>query len=185
MIYHKNTQQGFALLMSLVIVGVVISVALSLIEITIKQVRLSTTGRDSESAFYAANGGAECMQYHRRTDFASFEAQTNNVSVSCFGDTDTANGASLGAGIFRYDYELNWSVEKRCSKVTMITLNSNPGDPAVTLNDVPTVIPSYPDDDFICPGGGRCTIMSVKGYSATCANINNAGVVEREVLLEL
>ena len=46
-------------------------------------------------------------------------------------------------------------------------------------------INGYESDDKVCQAGERCTIMSVVGYSSACNATSTAGVLKREILLEL
>jgi len=57
----QPTEKGFALLMTLLIISVVLSVALTTLSLSIKQTRLATDTRDAEVAFHAANAGLECL----------------------------------------------------------------------------------------------------------------------------
>lgn len=193
MLNHKQ-QSGFALLMTLVIVSAVISIGLTLLELTIKQLRLATNAKDSENAFHAANAGVECLRYWRLTSATAFENGTGDtVPMTCFGSgavnptmTDLSAGSEL---LFQYDVEFSWTAggAQRCSKIRFITLSSDPTSGGVTLASVPTYIPSYPGTNKTCPAGGRCTIASVQGYNQTCSIVSDGsiGTVQREVLLEL
>lgn len=189
--HHNATQSGFALLMTLVVVSVVISVGLTLIELTIKQLRLSTLAKDSEIAFHAASAGVECIRYWRLASSTEFEnGLGNTVPVNCFETgvrpvtmTDLSPGAEL---IFKYDVEFSWGVAgARCSRASFITLSSDPASTGVTLTNVPSYLTGYPNTDKTCQAGGLCTIVSVRGYNQPCTNIGALGTVEREVLLEL
>jgi len=189
MTHHKNEQAGFALLLSLVVVGVVVSVALTLLDLTIKQVRLAEGAKNSESAFHSANAGAECARYWRQTASDNFENGTGgSVGISCFGVAGNAvvTATNLGAGMYKYSYDLAWQTGvNRCSKVTMITMSSEPDSAGLTLNTIQTHIPSYPSTTKTCQPGGKCTVLSVKGYNRTCLANFPLGTIEREVLLEL
>ncbi len=190
--HHKCTQTGFALLMTLVVVSVVISVGLTLIELTIKQLRLSTGAKDSEIAFHAANAGVECVRYWRLASSTQFEnGAGNTVPMNCFGaGVSPVTMADLSPGselIFKYDVEFTWGATgaQRCSKATFVTLSSDPASTGVTLTNVPTHIIGYPNTNKSCQAGGLCTIVSVRGYNQPCTNVGALGTVEREVLLEL
>ncbi len=189
MVHLKTQESGFALLLSLVVVGVVVSVALTLLDLTIKQVRLAEGAKNSESAFHSANAGAECARYWRHSYSTNFENGTgDSVPVSCFGVSGSVvvNKANISTGIDKYSFDLAWQTgTHRCSKVTMITMSSDPDSAGLTLNNVPSHIPSYPTNDKTCFPGGKCTIMSVKGYNRACAANFPLGTIEREVLLEL
>src|SRR6056297_3030355 len=93
---NTQSQSGFALLVSLIVVSVVVSVGLVLLDVTIKQLRLSSNSTDSEIAFHAANAGMECAQFWRRDlsdaiqgdQFASTPEPSgaNMPNVICFDD---------------------------------------------------------------------------------------------------
>jgi hypothetical protein len=192
MSYRNTTKQGFALLMTLVIVSVVISIGLTLLELTVKQLRLATGSKDSENAFHAANAGMECARYWRLASSTEFENGTGStVPMSCFNSavtrpTQTSRGGA-GELVFQYDVQFTWGATgaQRCSKITFITLSSDPASAGVTLPGVATYIPGYPYADKTCIAGGRCTIVSSQGYNQPCSAIGTIGTVQREVLLEL
>ncbi len=56
-------QKGFTLLFAVLVSTLVLSVGASIISIALRQLILSSTGRDSQYAFYAANTGIECAYY--------------------------------------------------------------------------------------------------------------------------
>lgn len=58
----KN-DKGFTLLFSILVSVLILSVGTSMISITLKQLILSGSGRESQFAFYAANTGIECALY--------------------------------------------------------------------------------------------------------------------------
>jgi hypothetical protein len=58
---HK--QKGFTLLFAILVSTLVISIGATIISIAIRQTILSSTSRESQFAFYAANTGLECAFY--------------------------------------------------------------------------------------------------------------------------
>ena len=54
--------------MSLIVVSVVISIGLVVLDLTLKQLRLSTNSKDSETAFHATNAAMECARYWRNEE---------------------------------------------------------------------------------------------------------------------
>ena len=195
--YHKHAQPpaGFALLITLIVVSVVVSIGLTLLDLTIKQIRLSSGSKDSEIAFHAANAGVECARYWRRVEQDDFETGAT-ASLGCFGQGNI-NVASIDRGggtddVYEYNFQFTGgSLNDRCSVVKMITISSDPNATpdvngfAVVLANVPALIPGYPETSKGCQPGGRCTIISSQGYNKSCGNINIIGTVQREVLLEL
>ena len=196
---NLNRQRGFALLMSLLIIGVVISVTMAIVELSLKQLELSVSSRDSEIAFAAANAGMECAKLIRRSASTTIESGANTTfdcfeTISSVGNTGSTihiqSGGSNGS-VYRYQPAIDWSGSDRCSDIDMVTMvvNSDAGGPLVIggggNNSLKKVFSGYPNDTKTCEPGGNCTIVSVKGYSAKCAEKANSGTLMREILLEL
>jgi Tfp pilus assembly protein PilX len=188
MTHHKLLNQGFALLMSLIVVSVVVSIGLTVIDLTLKQVRLSTNSKESETAFHAANAALECARYWREENAINFEAG-ENISISCFGAasvniTPTAIVPDSGTAS-QYTFESSWGTPIRCSEVKMLLINASPTATS-TVTGMSTLILGYPyGNEKKCGPGGRCTVLSARGYSKACTDKGLTGTVQREVLLEL
>lgn len=56
----KNTQSGFAMLFTVLIISIILSLAIGISSITFKQNLLSSIAKDSQAAFFAADSGIEC-----------------------------------------------------------------------------------------------------------------------------
>lgn len=82
-----NKNQGIVLLYAVLMVSIVLTVSLSLLNITLKQIILSATNRDSKIAYYAADSALQCAMY-----WDSF-AEIAGSAVYPFGsfDDDTGN----------------------------------------------------------------------------------------------
>ncbi len=198
----KNSESGFALLMTLIVVTVVISIGLSVLDLSIKQVRLSTNARDSEIAFHAANAGMECARFWRRSGSDEME-KGQSFPITCFSNTvtptqvnamnttinevwevmNTADGEA-----YRYSYAISWGeFAPRCSQITTLvassTASSVPGAKLVIPN-MKTLVPGYPGETKDCNAGERCTVISVRGYNKACSSVSQYGTVQREVLLQ-
>lgn len=63
MIQKLRSRRGFTLLLAALVASIVLSLGSSIFLIAKKQVTLSSLGRDSQFAFYAADTGAECALY--------------------------------------------------------------------------------------------------------------------------
>src|SRR3989344_3569012 len=59
----KTDRRGFTLLLSALIASIVLVLGASIFQIAQKELTLSSIGRDSQFAFYAADTGAECALY--------------------------------------------------------------------------------------------------------------------------
>lgn len=58
-----GARAGFVLLYAVMTSTIILAVGVSIISIALKQLSISTLGRESQYAFYAANTGAECALY--------------------------------------------------------------------------------------------------------------------------
>lgn len=202
---------GFALLITLLVVGVVLAVGAVLLDLTIKQVQLSSTAKDSEIAFHAANAGMECARFMRRAEGAAMN-RGEEVIASCFGSSDTISLADIlnletetdtspgstethvsssddDGDAYYYPYEFTWSQggNERCTRIDTIVASSTAMGGGVEIENMRWLIPSYPEspDTKLCEAGARCTVISVRGYNQPCSQVNTSyGTIEREVLLE-
>lgn len=196
--FHSTRERsGFALLMTLIVVSVVISIGLSVLDLSIKQVRLATNSRDSEAAFHAANAGVECARYTRRVNSNRME-NGQSITPLCFGSSASPNsvvevtsGVSGDGEVYKYTYNISWgtTADPRCTEVvTMVaTATAMVGGSAgagLTTNNMRTHIPAYTANSWRCEAGERCTVLSVQGYNRGCSASYGFGTVEREVLLQ-
>jgi Tfp pilus assembly protein PilX len=189
----EHSEQGFALLMTLIVVTVVISIGLSVLDLSIKQVRLSTNARDSEVAFQAANAGMECARYTRRILSSSMENGTA-ISPSCFPGgslssnavTEIVSNVTGDGDVYKYDYSLTWGgTATRCSQVTTLVASSSVSGAGLVIGGMTNLVPGYPSGaSKTCAAGERCTVISVRGYNKPCNSVSAYGTVQREVLLQ-
>ena len=194
-------EQGFALLITLVVVGVVLAVGLSILDLSIKQVRLSSNAKDSEVSFHAANAGMECARYVRRVNSNKMEIG-EDITPDCFGSTaavtsgnqlpNSGAGMHISAGdgeALFYTYDIGWgSPADRCTRVdTLVASTSITSASDLQIDNVSSALPGFPDASKKCEPGARCTVISVRGYNKSCAALgagSTYGIVEREVLLQ-
>ncbi len=207
----SKSNSGFALLLTILVLSVVLGISLTMLSLSIKQVQLSVDTRDSEIAFHAASAGLECMRYWRRNSAtaSNFEsASGSGVSVDCFDVGSTAPGDYLnlftdtlpddvtlsggGGSAARYNYRLSWGSgnQARCSEMSMIVMNVDlTADSEMELEGVSRLIPGYTGltDVKTCDPGGFCTIVSSRGYSRACPSSGTnfpIGTVQRDILVE-
>ena len=63
-LYYKNKNQGFTLLFAALVVTILMSIGFTISNITLAQLILSSSGRESQFAFYNADSGLECALYY-------------------------------------------------------------------------------------------------------------------------
>lgn len=187
----QEKESGFALLVALIVVGVVLSIGLVLLDLSIKQVRLSSNAKESEVSIHAATAGMECARYWRRA--SSTEMETGfGINPVCFGTAASNNTNSqivsdpANGDVYQYDYEFTWgATDPRCTQVTAVVASTSVLGNGVTTTNMLTIIPGYTDgNDKYCEAGAKCTVLSVRGYNKPCSGVGTYGTVQREVLLQ-
>ncbi len=98
---HK--QKGFTLLLASLIASLLLAVGLSIFTIAQKEIILSSLGRDSQYAFYAADSGAECALYLDfqnafATSTATHGAKCNTAVVGEYRPPESVNNTDLVLG---------------------------------------------------------------------------------------
>jgi len=209
MVDNKKQQSGFALLVSLIVVGAILSIGLAILDLSIKQVRLAATTKDSEIAFHAANAGMECARYWRRQASTTMETGVQTQILGCFsfdavdvpgsvnsfvdgsGRVSAAPATAVvttGSGsAYVYEYEFTWGtpgVDERCTSITTVVAVSDLTT-GMTVSNMRSLIPGYTSETLSCETASQCTAIAVQGYNRSCAQKNGFGTIQREVLLEL
>ncbi len=135
---------GFSLLYAVLVVSILISVGLSMADIATRQIVLSSSGRDSQIAFYAADSGIECALFwdlKNPSGQSAFSTSTAST-ISCNGQSIFTNSQTvptnptvsslIGGGgeadptsIFYIDFNLGSQPLAYCAIVT-VNKSSNP-----------------------------------------------------------
>lgn len=163
--YKRTRQRGFTLLLATLISSLVLILGASMFALAQKQVLLSSLGRDSQYAFYAADSGAECALYwDLRHQYFSPAGVPDGVTPTCDGTTVVPDPFS-GYGIpMTFEFELKGETPSAnlCTRVGVTKYEDNP----LTENEEPR------------------TIIVSNGYNTPCENIeSNPRALERTVRL--
>ncbi|GEM_PF-6882946 len=82
----NQSRRGFALLLSLIIISLVVSIGLSISLLVSRELSISGTIRESLIAYYASETGGECARFGAITNPSNFSTSTN-TSITCNGNT--------------------------------------------------------------------------------------------------
>ena len=116
----RRTRRGFTLLLSVLVAGVLLAIGLAIFNIVIKELLLSSSGRDSQFAFYAADSGAECALY--------WDQKQSGFSTSTAGDI-TCNQVTIpSVGGEGYDAPMTFQfeIDGFCSIVSVTRSETHP-----------------------------------------------------------
>lgn len=61
--HHRHRERGFTVLLAALVASLVLSLGISVFTVAQKQLVLSSTGKNSQFAFYAADSAVECALY--------------------------------------------------------------------------------------------------------------------------
>lgn len=118
----KNKDSGFVLLFVVVLSSIILSIALGIADIAYKEFTFSTSAKNTNEAFFAADTGIECALYHDQSGTTSAFGQPVVVGSepTCAGniiDIDDSETPPLSSWTFRV-LELGVS-NKACAIVTV------------------------------------------------------------------
>ena len=103
MLKKSPKNNGFVVLFAILMVSVVLTISLSLFNITYKQIILSATSKDSQLAYFAAESGLSCAlfwnQYFNANNADSPQVNRPNVSHYPFGSLGVVFGADFEEGV--------------------------------------------------------------------------------------
>lgn len=186
----KN-QKGFALLITLVVVSVVLAIGLSLLFVTTKQYLLAVTANESEKAFQAAQIGLECMRYHRAQSATRAKLLREDTSgwpppLACAGVTSNIvnsspilSGAPSGAWMYKYQY--SYDINNSCVDTSLYI-----ADYREATSDTAYNISGQGEGlgEIECTAGTLCTAIFARGYNRPCAQLDSILTIQREITVE-
>lgn len=134
-----KSSRGFTLLLSVLIASLLLAIGLAIFNIILKEVLLSSIGRESQFAVYAADSGTECALYWDvvQRSFATSSASTppasgvlcNGVDIAAAGNPDGAGGpwsvTNLTPTGAQTRFRFAFPPEPYCTIVT-VTKTANP-----------------------------------------------------------
>ena len=152
---YRN-RRGFTLLLAALVASIVLSLGSSIFVIAQKQVTLSSVGRDSQFAFYAADTAAECALYWDLRH-QSFGTTTPATTPTCDGKQLNATGRGTAAP-YVMEFQIDLFTDSSagyCADVKVYKNTSNP-----------------------------FTVVHADGYSVPCATVLTSGrALQRSVEL--
>ena len=119
---------GFTLLFSVLIASLLLAIGIAIFNITLKELLLSSSARESQFAIYAADTGIECALYWDLVG-AAFGTSTSARTINCNAQTlEYTTGASYPATT---TFTIQFSPEPYCA-VVAVGKHTNPARTIVT-----------------------------------------------------
>ena len=175
---RNSSNKGFTLLYSVLVVSILLTVGLAMLDISVRQLILSASARESKQAFYAADSGVECALYHdlKSVGESAFATTTpasivcNNQAINTGSQTIPTNpptASLIGGG-------------GSANPISIFLLDFNFGTPPLPYCAIVTVEKrmdiSDPSNPYVK------TIVESRGYN-TCDE-NNRRRVERAIRVQ-
>lgn len=151
---QKNTQGGFVALFAVLLSVIVLAIAIGISSISYKEIILSSSARDGNTAFFAADTGAECALYYDLNQTQMVFVSGNSPTISCAGET----GINVPESIINLGTSGN-------SNVSRFTFDLPLGASCARVQVLKKVV----SDD----GLSELTRIESKGYNADCDTVNS------------
>lgn len=152
----RETNKGVTLLVAIITINILLAIGLSLSNLSYKSLKVSSSGRETQRAYYAAEAGFECAQYWDKS--GEFTSEGSQASISCNGQDLTINSSSFtsveyGSGR-QYEFTIDFMGGEYCAHLIVMK---------------PTA-------------GIYQTIIETRGYN-TC-DMDSQGIVERGIRIK-
>lgn len=111
----KGFRSGFVLLYAVMLSSIILAITLGVANISLKEINFSTSAKDTNDAFFAADTGAECALYYDKSTTSAF-IDPSPPSISCNG-----NDVALTSNPPYWNFIVSQlgSERKSCAKVTV------------------------------------------------------------------
>src|SRR3989344_3375071 len=80
---NVQSEKGFTILFAVLTASLLLAIGISIFNVTYKELLLSSSARDSQSAIYAADTGVECALYWDKNNY--FATGTGQRAIQCAG----------------------------------------------------------------------------------------------------
>jgi Tfp pilus assembly protein PilX len=130
----KQNNRGFALLIAVIFMSVMLAFGLALASLSYKQQVLASSAIQSQYAFYAADAGLECALYaDQKQQLFQYSATTTPApKIRCDGADASYHPAAPSNGIYSRDAS-QWTIverlsldsNKRCADITIVKVNGS------------------------------------------------------------
>ena len=167
----RKGQAGFTLLLAAIAASIALTLGTSIFSISAKQVQLSSIGRDSQYAFYAADTAAECALYWdiRFGFFGTSTPPDPQEQYTCGSQVINASGRPAANDPTPYPYTVTTQLELngRCVNISVLKCQGTISSAGVCTLAPPAIR----------------TLVHADGFNTSCAQIGSLQALQRSVEL--
>lgn len=171
--YSKQQERGVAILFAILLVSIVLTVGLSLLNITLRQLLLSSLARESQFAFYAADSARACARYYDSLDnpeerpfgyffsnsgVLAYEGPVGALNLTC-GDglSPVTSSAGVDSSTFSFTVSFGNSIGKKTCAEVMVSKYTG-GGAELEMGKTRIVARGY--NNYDSGSGGGCYQVS-------------------------
>ena len=148
--WKLSSKKGFALIFAMMLSAVFLTIVIGVLNITTKELNFSTSVKDSNNAFFAADSGVECALYNDRTDQSTFTTSGPD-KIDCFGSVDIMDkNAPIS---FSFNVTKLGINGKSCAKVSIVKTFDSSDPPVVTATKITSKGYNTGGDTIDCSSG--------------------------------
>jgi len=126
-VFNFQEQKGFALFLSVVITGTLLVIATGMVALAYKQSVITSSARDSQHAFYAADSALECALYwdvKNPTGTSAFDPSTG-TTINCFRDANNSSNQWVVGGSSASSFTMTFLPDPYCATVSVTKSGTN------------------------------------------------------------
>ena len=119
---QPTTNRGFTLFIALIITGTLLLISSAVATLAVKQSFISTSGRESQHAFYAADTGIECALFWDVKNPSGSSAFSTTTGSTIFCNRDSQNATNqwvVGGSQTSVINRINFLPDPYCAIVTV------------------------------------------------------------------
>lgn len=125
--FHHTKTQGFTLFVAIIVMGTLLLISTGVVNLAIREAAISSSGKESQLAFYAADTGMECALYwdvKSPTGRSAFATSTS-ASITCNQDSSNSGNQWVvgGSSVSTINY-ITFLPSPACAVVT-VTKNAD------------------------------------------------------------
>jgi hypothetical protein len=120
-----RSRRGFLIIIAVIVSGILISIGVGIANLSLKELLISTTGRDSLYAFYTSDSGVECIYYWDNVRDDPNLTSKFNIGVPEDEDDIECNSVLIDPGtpnfsyIKEFKYNLDLDQQDECVKASV------------------------------------------------------------------
>ena len=107
---------GFVILFAVMLSSIILAITIGVLNISYKEIKFSTSAKDTNDAFFAADVGAECALFYDKAGGNVFIENSTETGVFCNGDTSFME---INYPIWKFTVSKLGNEEQGCVVVTV------------------------------------------------------------------